>query len=330
GESVRPRLCIFPGPFGKEMALRADYTLPIAKIEAARRVEDASGDKTYTYDGPVFRLPKDRSEAVEFRQIGFERFGFEPAIAIDRAGLSTLLTSVISTGLSGLTVRMGDLAVVPAFIDALDLPPETSSALKRAFRQAGGITALLDKAGSDTGSHLSRHLSSMSEDEAHALLVETMRVSGISAIGTRGLDEVVERLIAQGQGAAIADISEGARAVLRDVIAVDVAAAEASDTLHGLTQKHGLTVPDSILGAMAERLSDLPDDIYAQFTSTFGRQFTYYDGFVFDINSSDICVGGGGRYDDLVAHLTEGEVMAPAIGGALRMDRIEAALETGS
>lgn len=326
GESVRPRLCIFPGAFGKETALRADYTLPIAQIEAVRRKTGAADDKTYVYDGPVFRLPRDRSEAVEFRQVGFERYGFSEGAAVDSAALFAQLDALKSVGISTPSIRMGDLAIVPAFIDALDLPLETAKALKRAFRQAGGMTALLEKASNDTSSGLARLLSSLQEKDARTLLTETMGVSGITVIGTRSMDEVVERLIAQGRGAAIADISEGARKVLHDLISIDVPARSASEALLGLSQRHGLKIDGETLDAVSARVANIPATVSSRFTTTFGRQFTYYDGFVFDLYCGETIVGGGGRYDTLIAHLSNGAVSANAIGSALRVDRIEKAL----
>lgn len=323
GETVRPRLCIFPGPAGSEYALRADFTLPLAQVEAGRRRTGDTAARTYVYDGPVFRLPSRQGEAIEFRQVGLEQYGGEAPEDANRRTLSVLLEGVAAAGLSGLTLRIGDLTLVPSVIDALGLSPEASNALKRAFRQPGGMSALLMSVG-DPSHRLAKRLSALPESDARALIEETMAVAGITAIGTRGIDEVVERLVSQGAGTLSTQIPEEARAVLSELAEIRVPAAEAAETLNAFLARSNLVLNGDLVDRIATRHAIIPDDVSAEFTPIFGRQFTYYDGFVFDIFKDDACLGGGGRYDSLLSHLTEGDVTAPAIGGALRIDRIEA------
>lgn len=326
GETVRPRLCMFNGPVGTEYALRADFTLPVALIEAERRRAGAAGEQVWRYDGPVFRLPSQAGDAVEFRQIGFEAYGSADPEAANKITLSLMLEAVQSVGLSDFTVLLGDLSIVPAIIDALNLSGDASSALKRAFRQPGGMTALLDRSETAAGSGFGHRLASLQEDDARAVLVETMSVAGISAIGTRSMDEVVERLIAQGRGAAGTQIPKPAREALREIGSIEWPVADVAGQLQAFCAKHAVVLPEVIFTQLAKRHSALPASIDARFTPSFGRQFTYYDGFVFDIFYGESCLGGGGRYDRLLEHVTDGEISAPAIGGALRSDRLERAL----
>ena len=54
--------------------------------------------------------------------------------------------AVEACGVSPKSIVTGDLAIFPAFIDALGLPAVTTDLLKRAFRQEGGVRAVLDAA----------------------------------------------------------------------------------------------------------------------------------------------------------------------------------------
>lgn len=328
GESVRPRLCIFPGPAGAEYALRADFTLPVAQVEAERRQAGAFETRTYAYDGPVFRLPSRPGEAVEFRQLGFEQYGQTDRQAADKRALDTLIGAVQAARMDGLTVRTGDLALMPALIDALGLVPEVANALKRAFRQPGGMTALLSR-NEDTAGRLAERLAALPESEARSLIEETMAVAGISSIGTRGMDEVVERLIMQGRGAVASRMSNAEKKLLQDFAAINVPAVAAADKLSQFLAGNGLELGANLLEQIAARQSNIPADLAATFTPIYGRQFTYYDGFVFDIFKSESCLGGGGRYDSLLSHLTDGQSDAAAVGGALRMDRVMTAIGDG-
>ena len=60
---------------------------------------------------------------------------------------------------------------------------------------------------------------------------------------------------------------------------------------------------------------------------TFGRRFNYYDGFLFELFHPGEAngrrpFGAGGRYDTLLARLSDGAVDATAIGGVVRPDRL--------
>ncbi len=64
----------------------------------------------------------------------------------------------------------------------------------------------------------------------------------------------------------------------------------------------------------------------ATFSPRFGRRFTYYDGFVFEIAASVAEHGRpfavGGRYDSLLSDLSGGEVTANAVGAIIIPHRL--------
>ena len=145
GEAVRARLCVFTDNRGTEMAMRPDLTLPVAQREAAR-LEAGPSAKTYTYAARAFRLPAAQDDPFEFTQVGVERFGYAADPSADAELFALVHRAVEACGVSPKAIVTGDLAIFPACIDALDLPAVTTDLLKRAFRQEGGVRAVLDAA----------------------------------------------------------------------------------------------------------------------------------------------------------------------------------------
>ncbi|MGB3626050.1 MAG: ATP phosphoribosyltransferase regulatory subunit, partial [Henriciella sp.] len=140
GEAVRARLCVFSGENGEECALRPDLTLPLAIAQAEAGV---SGEVVKRYAARAFRLPVVPDDAMEFTQIGFERYGAQSSPDVDAESFALVCEAAASAGVGESETRLGDLSIFPAFVDALGLAPGLAEALKRAFRQAGGVSALL-------------------------------------------------------------------------------------------------------------------------------------------------------------------------------------------
>ena len=69
----------------------------------------------------------------------------------------------------------------------------------------------------------------------------------------------------------------------------------------------------------------------AIFATEFGRSLEYYSGLVFQIEvaGNDEAIGGGGRYDGLLAYLGAPKEV-PAIGSAIHTERLLAAVGRGA
>jgi ATP phosphoribosyltransferase regulatory subunit len=227
---------------------------------------------------------------------------------------------------------MGDLSVFPAFVDALGLAPGLAEALKRAFRQAGGVSALLKAAPAQPSHGLAARLRGASPQEARAIVSDIFSLSGIQPQGHRTLDEIVEGLLAQAADAEYGAVPETVRQALEAVMAVDCPPREAADKLHALSRQAGLDGIDPVLErlhARTDRMTELAPDAMAsaRFGTPFGRRFNYYDGFLFELFHPGEAdgrrpFGAGGRYDTLLARLSDGAVDATAIGGVVRPDRL--------
>ena len=77
GEDIRGRAYLTTDPFGGEMVLRPDFTVPVVQMHMDSEADPAR----YTYAGRVFRKQEDDpSRQREATQVGFEVFdGSDPA-----------------------------------------------------------------------------------------------------------------------------------------------------------------------------------------------------------------------------------------------------------
>lgn len=329
GEAVRARLCVFVGDNGEECALRPDLTLPLAIAQAKAGV---SGETVKRYAARAFRLPAVASDPVEFTQVGFERYGAPSTAKTDAETFALVCEAAASAGVTESETRMGDLAVFPAFVDALDLAPGLAEALKRAFRQVGGVSALLNAKPNQAPHGLAARLKGASAAEAKAIVTDIFALSGIQPQGTRSIDEIVEGLLAQAADAEHGGAPDLARQTLESVMAVDCAPEQAADALLAIARQAGIDGVEPVLTRLDARVARMREAApafmqAARFGTPFGRRFNYYDGFLFELfwpgeSSGRRPFGAGGRYDTLLSKLSNGAVDASAIGGVVRPDRL--------
>jgi len=333
GEVVRSRICTFADADGREWALRPDLTLPVAQAEIAARRGGQTSEAVRRYRGPVFRLPSLPGEPVEYEQIGLERFGAPRGVEEDVWMFEALADACAAADIQTGITSFGDLSIFPAFVDALSLPADISAGLKRAFRQEGGVRAYL--AGhSEKRTGLSQRLKGMNRDEVAAFVDDIYAMTGLQPVGERTADEVVERLFQSAGSSADETLSEEADALLTELLSINVPFQDAPAALRALADGAGLSGLDEMLDQFTRRTEALAALTQggllgdAQFATRFGRRFTYYDGFVFEIasDSSEAAmmrpIAAGGRYDSLLADLSGGDVSATAIGGIIIPHRI--------
>ncbi|WP_084395627.1 ATP phosphoribosyltransferase regulatory subunit [Henriciella aquimarina] len=329
GEAVRARLCVFMGENGEECALRPDLTLPVAMAQAEAGV---SSETIKRYAARAFRLPAVAGDPMEFTQVGFERYGAPSTAETDAEAFALVCEAAVAAGVSESETRMGDLAIFPAFVDALNLAPGLAEALKRAFRQVGGVSALLKAKPSQPAHGLAARLKGARPEEARAIVSDIFALSGIQPQGTRTLDEIVEGLLAQAADAEHGGAPDLARQTLEAVMAVDCAPEQAADSLNAIARQAGIDGVDGALARLDERVTKMktlaPAFLKeARFGTPFGRRFNYYDGFLFELfrpgeTAGRKPFGSGGRYDTLLSKLSDGAVDATAIGGVVRPDRL--------
>lgn len=331
GEAVRSRLCIFTDHEGRERALRPDLTLPVAVHEAERLKNGSHGEQRYCYEARAYRLASAPGSPIEFTQIGAEQFGGPSSAEADAEMFALVAEAAKMGGKKSSTALFGDLAIFPAFVDALSIGEAAANALKRAFRQAGGVAALLNAEQSEQRSGLAAYLAGASRDDAEATVRDVLGVSGIEPIGTRTLEEIVDGLMAKSASAKAGGIPSEAIQILENVLAVEAPLQQAADNLASIAKSAELGGVEAALNALQQRIDLIMKTTPkfldgAKFGTPFGRRFNYYDGFLFELcapgGDTSAPFAAGGRYDTLIEKLSGGAVSANGIGGVVRPDRM--------
>jgi ATP phosphoribosyltransferase regulatory subunit len=332
GEEIRRRTFTLTDPSGRELCLRPDLTIPICRMAVD---SGAALPARISYNGLAFRHQTNEPQRpTQFFQAGVELFGLEDRAAGEIEILSLTVEALHAAGLKEFDMKVGDLALFGALVDALDVPAQWRARLKRHFWRAGYFEALLNRlthgASTDT-QRLLGSLGGLTPPESRAAIEGLMDLVADAPQGARTRDEIVERLMEQAADAAALRLDPKIAAVITSLLNISGTAQSALGEIAALTKNAGITL-DAPLAAMEQRLKALQslgiDPARVAFAARFGRNMEYYTGFVFELWSRDtegpVQVAGGGRYDTLLEALGAKKPI-PAIGCALRTERILAA-----
>mgnify|MGYP000748926755 CR=1 FL=1 len=321
GEDLRARAFPHGDPErGDELCLRPDFTVPVA---LAHREQGWDRRAMYTYSGPVFRLqPLDRNRPVEYMQAGIERFCDPDLAATDAEVFMALRAGVQLLGVTDLQATVGDLSIILAVLDGLEMPARRRAALKRHLWRPSRFQALLDRAVT-TPEPSERRL------ELLALNANDVRQAVENAgedVGLRTVSEVLKRLDVL--GASEPSMPAQDATLISDVLGVRGSIDEISARIAKLTSDAGVDIT-SALDRFDERLQHLLDAGCSAdeltFDAAFGRSLEYYDGFVFEIRKAGAGehppLAGGGRYNTMTTKLGA-EIAVPAIGGIVRPEAV--------
>ena len=312
GEAMRARLFVVQGEGGEEVCLRPDFTIPIARAHLA----EGGGAGRYTYDGKAFRVaPRGSGRAEEFLQIGLEAYGGAGGPVDDAEVAALAWRSAAAGGRDDLALIMGDVALFSAFIDALGLADSLSARLKRAFSHPRALQAELDRAQAPApeprqGDRLSALLGGLPEVEACAVLEDLWAIAGIQPVGGRKPAEIVHRLAERAAAARAPRLSEAEAGLVQRYLAIAEAPRAALERIEALAREGRLAL-DGALAAWSARLDALVSQGAPEARMTlaagFGRAFSYYDGFLFEVRSTALGeaapVAAGGRDDGRAAAL---------------------------
>ncbi|MCC2111897.1 MAG: ATP phosphoribosyltransferase regulatory subunit [Hyphomicrobiales bacterium] len=333
GEDLRKRLFVTQGPDGSEWCLRPDYTIPVCR----HYLETVPGTVAdYGYIGPVFRHRP--SGSAEFLQAGIESLGREDREEADADVLAFALEASAALGVTAAEVRLGDSALVAAFVEALELPAIWRARLRRMFGDPTRLAAGLDRlAGGDGGIEgLAGHtgflaaLEGADPEAARAAVEDILSIAGISMVGGRTPHEIADRFLEQAALSAGSGLGDEKIAHLRAFLDISGQPRPAVLKMEEFAESVGVDL-SAPLSAFARRLDVLESHGLnldkVMFATEFGRRLDYYTGFVFELyDPADPARGhlaGGGRYDGLVEHLGA-ERTVPAVGCAFWLDRYPA------
>ena len=311
GEAMRARLFVVQADGGEEACLRPDFTIAIARAHIA----ETAPSGRYVYEGKAFRAaPRGSQRAEEFLQIGLEAYGGGRTAAADAEVVDLAWRSSAAGGRADLGLLLGDASLFAAFVGAMGLNPALAARMAR----GGARSAKPAEPSRRQGDRIAALLSGLPEAEACAVLEDLWSLSGIQPVGGRSATEIVHRLAARSQGASAALTPAQAEQV-EAFLAVEGPPRDALAAMAQVAKAAGADIAAALadwsarLDAFAAR--GLPENRMT-LSTRFGRAFSYYDGFLFEVRSAalgeDRPVAAGGRYDGLTARLG-----AKASGGAV-------------
>jgi ATP phosphoribosyltransferase regulatory subunit len=345
GESLRARTYVFTDPDGEELCLRPDLTVPTCRLHLAR-YPDGKVPARYCYSGSAFRYQPagaDKAHPREFRQAGIESFAVADREQDDAAVVATIADALRDAGLAQFTLRLGDLGLFNALLDALPMPARWRRRLKHQFWRPDAFRAELARLTSKEAltaralpAELADKLDPADPGNAADIVGDYLDQSGIELIGTRTLAEIAQRLLAEAADAREAPLGAEDAALIESYVAVKGSAKTAARRIEDLIRGRKLDLSGG-LDAFRRRLEllgqagiELED---AEFDAEFGRNLEYYTGFVFELVAPQLgpksAVAGGGRYDSLLAEVGAPS-QVPAVGSCIHTERVLAILEGGT
>lgn len=334
GEDIRRRTYLFQDPGGQELCLRPELTIPVCR-HYVEREPGGQAVARLCASGTVYRYqPQGSAKLSEFNQCSMEILGPVEDVAGDVEMTRLGIAAVEAAGVTDYELELGDLQLFGDLVDALAIPDAWKGRLKRQFwRPAFFDNLLSDLAGSDTQALAQQDgllsiIAGLKEDQATALLQDVLKLSGINAVGGRGIDEIASRLLEKAADHTTERMPEAATALLANYIRVSCKASSALARIHDLAKESGVSI-DAGLKRLEKRLSELAkigiDLDKATFSTGFGRKIEYYTGHVFELRvpslGADAVIAGGGRYDGLLQTLGA-SAPVKAVGCAIVLERL--------
>ena len=330
GEDIRRRLYLTQDVHGRDLCLRPEYTIPVCRAH----VESGSEAGEYCYLGPVFRQ---RQEGFgEFLQVGAESIGRTDQCPADADALGLALDGYAVGWSEPYRVRLGDMGLLEAVLDALAIPVSLRRRLTRELAAGKGLKALASGNGDESSRHagLLAAIEGQDPKAARAFVEDVISIAGLSQIGGRSAAEIADRFLAKAESRS-GRLTERSRGILERYLAIRGDLDDSADAVRALARDEGLDLTtaldrfDERTGYIAARGVDLKRLVFA---ADFVRVLDYYTGFIFEVRPmgkpEGWYVAAGGRYDRLFEHLGRdgrpgGPV--PAIGCSFWLDRFAGA-----
>ena len=330
GEEIRRRMYLTLDPAGHELCLRPDLTIPVSRDYLASPVAGRAAG--FCYLGPVFRHIEDGPS--EFQQAGIESFGRSDRAAADAEMLALGLEATTHFGLSAPDIRIGDVGLFSALIDALALAPAWKRRLVKDFNRKTSLAQDLDRLTLGTATTRPEYqgvlaaLAGSDPQAAHALVTDLLSIAGITTVGGRTVDEIADRFLDQATLGSAALPAE-TRTLIERFLAIEGDPDDAAVALRTLTAQARIALEpaldlfESRTGFLAARGVDIAR---TRFSTAFGRGLDYYTGFVFELHGGEAPgpLVAGGRYDGLLSRLGS-PAPIPAVGFAVWIERLAAA-----
>ncbi|MHA1165977.1 MAG: ATP phosphoribosyltransferase regulatory subunit [Alphaproteobacteria bacterium] len=344
GESIRGRTYVFTDLDGEELCLRPDVTLPACRLYLERH-PNADVEARICYNGPAFRYQPggDSARPREFRQAGIEHIGGKDIQGSEAEVTALIAEAVRTAGLDGFKLRIGDLGLFEALVQALDVPERWRLRLRHFFWRPAVFRDLLKQLATSPAGPLGEAeaglIAALDPEDAEAaesLVAMHLDKAGIPLDGNRSLSEITERLLGRAADLETSLLSEGTVSLIEDYLAISGQPLASLGRIADLTGAAGLDLGPALQAAHTrfDRFKEFDlDPGNAAFDAEFGRDLEYYTGHVFQIEipgkDRSGQIAGGGRYDDLLKSLGAPKEI-PAVGSAIHTERLLAAVRGGA
>lgn len=338
GESLRARTYVFTDPDGAELCLRPDITVPTCRLYLERHPK-ADVKARYCYNGPAFRFQPAGAGSErprEFRQAGLELFGETAREKADAEVLALTVNALKAAGLERKRLRIGDVGLFQALIDAIPMPDRWRARLRHRFWRPSAFRAELARLASSPGEQtkllpvdVQTALDPTNRKGTERAVHQYLEANGIEVFGVRTVSEIVDRMLEGIEDARSSPLPKEAVALIDSYLKVTAPARAAGARLRDLLGTRGVDV-DQALDVYHRRLEKIAatglDLASMEFAADFGLRIEYYTGFVFEVTVPDLMpadtpLAGGGRYDGLLKAVGSPRDV-PAVGVAIHTERL--------
>ena len=304
------------------------------------RATPSSVPARYCYNGPASVIrpaaPTVRTPGSSARPAGVLRRRRPRA---RRCGGWPIVQALRDAGLEQYQLRIGDLGLFSALLEALPMPKRWRRLLRHHFWRPEAFHAELARLTSAAAlkqlgvpRELVERLDPDMPEEAQGFVAEYLDQSGLELIGARTLPEIAERVLAEVADARETPLAPQTAALIESYVAITAPARDAGRRIEALQRANRIDLGPA-LDAFRRRLELLEAagvaTTGATFSAEFGRDLEYYTGFVFEISVSKLGpkspIAGGGRYDSLLADVGAATAV-PAVGSSIHTERLLAVL----
>ena len=249
GEALRARTYVFSDPDGEELCLRPDLTVPTCRLHLARH-PTGNARARYCYSGPAFRYQPGGATSAhpsEFRQAGIESFAAGDREEDDAAVLALIVEALEEAGIRQFRLRLGDLGLFAALLDALAMPQRWRRRLRHHFWRPEAFRAELARLTSREAlkvnglpQALVDALDPARPQEAQRLVEAHLEAAGLELVGSRTLPEITDRLLAEAADAREEPLAATTAALIEGYTGLKSPAREAADRIEVLIRPHKL------------------------------------------------------------------------------------------
>lgn len=341
GETLRARTYVFTDPDGDELCLRPDITVPTCRLHM-ERYEDPATKARYCYNGSAFRFQPIGSPSAhprEFRQAGIESFADTDREKAEAKTVVALIDAMKAAGLTTWKLRIGDLGLFRAILEAAEMPVRWRRRLMhqfwrpQAFRtELQRLTIVATDVPRDVPKSLLAGIDPSRPLDAEKAVARYLEERDIDLLGTRSLADITANLLSIVEDAQTQPISADTANLLSSYIGVVAPARAAGARIKDILRDRSIDIGPAldVYHRRLQLLADAGIDVgRADFEAEFGRNLEYYTGFVFEIVAPALGpaspIAGGGRYDTLMRQCGAASDV-PAVGGAIHTERLLAAI----